>query len=133
MEIAYKPWENVEIKAYTAFDTLDTFVENATNQVPVNAAGVGILFWGNGVLFRFVPLAAAQGSNTLAESLLKGRIIWESVEAVSMPTFQSEIRVPSKPMFALKVSNVSENTLFGPVTEWLRDHVLKVKPRRRRG
>jgi hypothetical protein len=132
MEVVYKPWETIEIKAYSVFDSVEAFVENATNQIPVNAAGVGQVFWGSGVLFRFVPLAAAQGSDRLTESLLKGRVIWELVEAAAMPEYVTELRVPSKPMFVLKVNNVHNNTLFGPVTKWIGERLIKSKPRRRR-
>ena len=133
MEIVYKPWETLEIKAYSVFESVESFVENSTNQVPVNAAGVGILFWGNGVLFRFVPLAAAQGSDRLTESLLRGKVVWELVEMAQMANYVPELKVPSKPMFALKVNNVTNNTLFGPVTKWMGERISAFKLKRRKG
>ncbi len=133
METVYKPWEIVEIKSYTVFESVDDFVENSTNQIPVNATGVGILFWGNGVLFRFVPLAAAQGSDRLAESLLRGKVIWESVELARMVEYMPELKVPTKPMFALRVNNVTNNTLFGPVTKWMSKQILAAKTKRGKG
>ena len=127
MQIAYKPWESLEIKSYTVFPSAEQFVEAATAAIPPNAAGVATFLWGNGVLFRFQALAGGQGSDVLTTNFLRGRVIWEAVEAAPMPNLQSELHLPGKPMLSIRIQDVSLNTFLGPVTEWLSENVVASK------
>jgi hypothetical protein len=129
MKIQFKPWDDLEIKAYTAYPTVEQFLEAATAQIPTNAAGLAWFHWGNGVLFRFQPLLAGQSSEVLTSALMKSRLIWETVELAPMPRFESELRMPSRPMLQIRIQDVSGNSFLGPVTEWLRVNLLGARKR----
>ncbi|MGB6501067.1 MAG: hypothetical protein WBG19_06685 [Thermoplasmata archaeon] len=119
MKVEYKPWEKLEIKALTLYANAEEFMQTATDNIPSNAAGVAACFWGNGVLFRFQALGGGQGSEALTQRFLDGELVWEGVEAAPMPKFEKEVHLPEKPMLAFRVQDVSRNSLFGPVTNWL--------------
>lgn len=131
MRIEFRPWDAIEIKSAATYTSLEDFLEAVTAAVPPGMAGGMAISWAHGVLFRFQPLAGGQGSDELTRSFLKGKLIWESIDAVSMPKFQADLRPPSKPMFTVRVQDVSRSSLLSPVAKWLASSLLS-KPRRRR-
>ncbi len=132
MRIEFRPWEAVEIKSATTYTSLNEFLEAVTAAVPPGMAGGMILWWAHGVLFRFQPLAGGQGSDELTRSFLKGKLIWESVDVVSMPKHQTDLRPASKPMFSIRVQDVSRSSLMGPVAKWMATTLLPKAKRGRR-
>lgn len=122
MEIVYDPYKKVSFKSYQQYESAEVLVNRLAKSAPAGVPSRATLHWANGVLFQFVsPVPNA----VISKELLDGHIIWDVIEFASMPIYRSEIQGSSeRPLVTINVMDVSNHTVFGELTKWIKDHLL---------
>ncbi|MFZ0891011.1 MAG: hypothetical protein WB778_09115 [Thermoplasmata archaeon] len=119
MKIEHVPWKKLEIRTYTEFESPEEFANFIAAPTPAGAAGSTSLLWAEGVLFRHVPLNPP--TEAIATEQLRGNLVWDHLDFVTMPKYVPELRPASRPALLINVINVSRNSLFAEVANWTKD------------
>lgn len=119
MKVEYNPWKKLEIKTYLLFKSVDEFADFVAAPAPLGMGGMTNVLWANGVVFRHTPLNA--GTNPVAEEIMRGGVLWDTVEFAIMPKRAQELRSKSKASFTISTVDVSGNALFAAFAKWAKD------------
>lgn len=124
MEMAFEPYKKVSFKSYLQYDNPEEMVNTLTISIPPGVPAQYILKWANGILFQFATFKPA---DSLIKEYIAGHLLWDHIDFAPMPQYTPEIQVPSKPMVAITVIDLSHHSLFVSVTEWIRENLLKTE------
>jgi len=126
MEIAFEPYKKVSFQSYLMYESSEAF---ANVIATANPPGIPIqkrLFWANGVLFRFFSHPPTEA---VTKEAINGRLIWDHIEFAPMPEYMSQLQVADRPLVIMKVLDVSNHIVFGPLAEWIRKNLIDKKSR----
>lgn len=122
LEVAFEPYRKMSFKSYMKYEKPEELVRTITASIPPGVPAQSTLKWANGVLLTF---ANFQPADSVIKEYVAGHLLWDHVDFAPMPQYAPEIAVPEKPMVRVIVVDVSRHSLFGPVTEWIRDNLLE--------
>jgi hypothetical protein len=122
MEVAFEPYKKVAFQSYLMYESSEAFANVIGLARPPGVAAQTRLFWANGVLFRFF---SHQPSEALSKEILNGHLIWDHVEFAPMPEYKNVLKVVERPLVMINVLNVSDHVIFGPVSKWIYDNLIK--------
>lgn len=124
MDVAFEPWEKVSFKSHMSYSSSEAFVNAITMASPAGIPGRLSLYWANGILFRYFPLAP---SEPIAKEYLKGHLIWDHIEFAPMPTYTREIQTSERPLITVYVHDVTNHIVLGSVTKWINENLIEKK------
>ena len=123
MEITFDPYKKVSFRSHMGYETSEEFARALAMSRPAGVPAQMTLFWANSVLFRYFGYAP---STPLAKELVNGHLIWDHVEFAPMQTYVREIQgPPDRPLVTINVLDVSKHAVFGPITKWIHDNLIK--------
>lgn len=122
MEFAFEPYKKLSFHSYLPYEKYEDFLKVIAmanpQEIPVQAK----LFWANGVLFRFFNHPP---SESLAKEMISGHMIWDHIEFAPMEEYQNDLKVAERPLVRFYIINVSNHVLFGPLTSWIHENLIK--------
>ena len=124
MEVAFEPYKKMSFQSHLMYESSEAFANAIALTAPTGIPGQARLFWANGVLFRFFTHPP---SEALVREVINGHLIWDHVEFAPMPEYKNKLQVAEKPLVTINVLDVSNHIVFRPVTEWIRDNLIKKK------
>lgn len=122
MEIAFEPYRKLSFRSYLQFDSPEALVRAITLNIAPGIPAHASLRWANGVVFS---VANFQPADSVVKEYVAGHLLWDHIDFASMPQYQSEIRIPEKPLVTVNVLSLTGHTIFDPLTEWIRDNLLR--------
>lgn len=122
MEVAFEPYKKVTFQSHLFYESAEEFASVLAMANPPGFPFQARLFWANGVVFRFFNHPP---SEAMAKELINGHIIFDHIEFAPMPAFKNEIKVTERPLGTIGVLDVSKHVVFGPLTAWVRQNLLK--------
>jgi hypothetical protein len=122
MEVAFEPYKKVSFQSYFKYESSEAFAHVIALSNPPGIPVQRRLFWANGVLFRFF---SHPPSEALSREIVNGHLIWDHVEFAPMPAYKNVLKVVERPLVMINVLNVSDHVIFGPVSKWIYDNLIK--------
>jgi hypothetical protein len=120
MEVAFEPYKKLTFQSYLKYETAEVFANVIALSHPPGVPGITRMFWANGILFRFFNHPPSEEK---AKEFHNGHVAWDHIEFAPMAEYQSVLQVKERPLVTINVLEVSNHTLFGPVTKWIRDNL----------
>ena len=115
--IKAESFKEVIIMEQTRFKTVDDLARFTNITVGGKTAG---LYWANGVAFVYYPLPIS--TEVAAKALIEEKkVYWAFVSYALMPQFKPIIETKERIM--VPVIDMSTNTLFVKVAQWLKEQV----------
>lgn len=124
MEVNFRPYQKLTFQSFLKYKTSEEFANVIALAQPPGVPGITRLFWANGVLFRFFNHPPSEEN---AKNFLNGHATWDHIEFAPMPEYKRVIQINERPLVTINVLDVSNHTLFGPLTEYIRDNLIAEK------
>ena len=122
MEIAEEPYKKLAFRSYLEYDTAEQLISMMAVTIPTGVPAQAALRWANGVLFA---IGQFQQTDAISKQFMDGTLIWDHIDFASMPEYRPDLPVPGKPMITINVLNVSEHTIYGPLSDWIKQNLAK--------
>jgi hypothetical protein len=121
MEVDFVPYKKTSFNSYLKYESSQGFVEVLANANPPDFPFQAKFYWANGVLFRVFSHAPTEAN---AKEMMSGHLILDHIEFTSMPQYVSLLDIPGRPLGRVNVINVTNHTIFDPLSAWIRDNLL---------
>jgi hypothetical protein len=113
--VRYEPFREIMVMERNFFSTPDDIARFTSVIAGGKLAG---LYWAEGVVFLYFPLPAS--TEIAAKALIEDkRVFWTFVGYALMPKYQQTIETKEK--MIVPVIDMSSNTVFRKVANWLKE------------
>lgn len=88
---------------------------------PSQKGYAGYVSWANGILFNIFLSPVTEA--TFGE-YVKGTLYVDNILFAPMKKYEKVLKVREDPSLIITVYNESESTLYGPITNWIKENLL---------
>jgi hypothetical protein len=122
MEIAFESYKKISFNSYFKYENPQAFIDVIAVANPPELPFQVKFFWANGVLFR---VFSHPPTEALAKEVLSGHVIFDHIEFAPMPKFVTLLDIPNRPLGKINIINVTNHTIFEPLTAWIKENLCK--------
>jgi hypothetical protein len=120
VDVEFVPYDKIIFRSALKFNSPKELGESLSKGASKSGISTLRLLWANGVIFR----ATRYPSDAVIKEELKGIMNLNHVDFAAMDNYQESISI-SIPGLKIAVVDVSNHTLFGPLTLYIKNKFLK--------